>query len=198
MPGTASLARPARLRAGIPSAAANASAYIGGQPRPRHISPHCSVGRSIVSSPVNGVSAANGRTWIRISTPRRRGTAQDLCIRAHRTLKKIPRPSTVFKDRHRRTFVRAGAPCTLRYNECITPRALSASNKSWVGARTKAPTRRVANITGWLLCTGDKGSTKDTAGAVGVCLDSFSRRPILPFSPPLFIIFIARVNMSAR
>lgn len=36
--------------------------------------------------------------------------------------------------------------------------------------RTKAPTRRVANITGWLLCIGDKALIKDTAAsAVGVC-----------------------------
>ena len=61
----------------------------------------------------------------------------------------------------------------LRYNECITRYYQPAINRG-AGARTKVPTRRVANITGLLLCIGDKALIKGTAGfAVGVCRPFF-------------------------
>lgn len=61
----------------------------------------------------------------------------------------------------------------LRYNECITRCYQPAINRG-AGARTKVPTRRVANITGLLLCIGDKALIKGTATVRG------GRLPSLP------------------
>lgn len=140
---------------------ANKSPRIGGEPRPRPrislaaLFPECS---PIVFRPEWGAHETNPDTWMRISRPSKITPILSRIASQPRWLLRPPLTRLVH---------------ALRYNECITRCYQPAINRG-AGARTKVPTRRVANITGLLLCIGDKALIKGTAGfAVGVCRPFF-------------------------